>query len=45
MSLSDLMVHFWLRKLRLIYFIMPEFSIADEIDHEILLEFRLIFYR
>ena len=45
MSLSDLVIHFWLGKLRLVYFIMPEFPIADEVDHNILLEFGLILYR
>ena len=45
MSLSDLVIHFWLGKLRLVYFIMPEFPIANEINHDILLEFGLILYR
>ncbi len=45
MSLSDLVIHFWLGKLRLVYFIVPEFPKADEVDHYILLEFGLILYR
>ena len=45
MSLSDLMIHLRLGKLRLVYFVMSEFSIADEVDHYILLEFGLILYR
>lgn len=44
MSLSDLMIHLRLGKLRLVYLIVPKFSIADEVNHNILLEFGLILY-
>lgn len=45
MSLPDLMIHLRLGKLGLVYLIMPEFPIADEIDHDILIEFGLVFDR
>jgi hypothetical protein len=42
MDFPDCMIHLRLGELRLVKFIVPEFSVADDVQHNIFLEFRLI---
>lgn len=44
MLFPNLMIHFRLSKLWLIDLVMPVFSVADEVDHDILAELALVFH-
>jgi len=44
MGFSDFIVHFGLRKLRFVDFIMSIFSVTNQVNHEVFLVFMFVFY-